>query len=424
MFCSLFLYILFSLLIIFLVQEDFPAYPPIMISNRELFLKNTAQTSESPRLIEVERAEGIYLYGPNGKSYMDLVSGFNVSNIGHRHPRVLAAIQDQLDKFMHVTVYGEFVQAPQVQLATELLAVLPDSFGSVYFTNSGAEAVEGSMKIAKKFTGRRQLIAAKKAYHGSTQGALSLIGDEAYREAYAPLLPEIKFIDYNEMADLNQISTETAAVIVEAIQGEAGVRVPEKAYMQALRKRCDETGALLIFDEIQTGFGRTGKLFAFEHFDIVPDILMLAKGIGGGMPLGAFVGRKEVMDVIKANPMLGHITTFGGHPVSCAAARASLAVIQEEKLVEQVAAKAALFRAELDIAQIQEIRGLGLMMCLQLENFDQVYAVSNYCAEQGLIIDWYLHCETALRIAPPLTISEEEIKTACKIIREAIVKFC
>ncbi len=395
-----------------------------MISNRELFLKNTAQTSDSPRLLEIDRAEGVYLYGPNGEKYIDLVSGFNVSNIGHRHPQVLKAIQEQLDRFMHVTVYGEFVQAPQVQFATELLEVLPESFQSVYFTNSGAEAVEGSMKVAKKFTGRREIIAAKQAYHGSTQGALSLIGNDEYREAYAPLLPEVSFIEYNSPTDLDKITDKTAAVIVEAIQGEAGVRVPSKEYMQALRQKCTETGALLIFDEIQTGFGRTGKLFAFEHFGIIPDILMLAKGIGGGMPLGAFVAPKEMMDVIKSNPMLGHITTFGGHPVSCAAARASLKVIRDEKLVEDVERKANLFRAELDIPQIKEIRGLGLMMCLQLENFDQVYQVSNYCASQGLIIDWYLHCETALRVAPPLTISDEEIIHSCKIIREGIEKFC
>jgi len=395
-----------------------------MISNRELFLKNTAQTSDSPRLLEIERAEAVYLYGPNGEKYIDLVSGFNVSNIGHRHPKVLEAIQDQLDKFMHVTVYGEFVQAPQVQFATELLAVLPDSFQSVYFTNSGAEAVEGAMKVAKKYTGRREIIGSKNAYHGSTQGALSLIGNDAYREAYAPLLPEISFVEYNNLPDLENITDKTAAVVVEAIQGEAGVRVPTTAYMQALRKKCNETGALLIFDEIQTGFGRTGKLFAFEHFGIVPDILMLAKGIGGGMPLGAFIASKDIMDVIKANPMLGHITTFGGHPVSCAAARASLRVIQDDRLVEDVERKANLFRNELNIPQIKEIRGLGLMMCLQLENFDQVYQVSNYCATEGLIIDWYLHCETALRIAPPLTISDDEIKLSCKIIREAIAKFC
>lgn len=395
-----------------------------MISNRELFLKNTAQTSDSPRLIEIEKAEGSYLYGPQGQKYLDLVSGFNVSNIGHRHPRVIQAIKDQLEKYLHVTVYGEFVQAPQVQFATKLLENLPDSFGSVYLTNSGAEAVEGSMKIAKKYTGRRQIIAAKNAYHGSTQGALSLIGNAEYHKAYAPLLPEIDFIEYNTLQDLECITEKTAAVIVEAIQGEAGVRVPSVEYMQALRNKCNETGALLIFDEIQTGFGRTGRLFAFEHFGIVPDILMLAKGIGGGMPLGAFVAPKAIMDVIKSNPMLGHITTFGGHPVSCAAALASLNVILEEKLIEKVEQKAALFRKELAHPKIKEIRGLGLMMCLQVENFDQVYNISKYCADNGVMIDWYLHCETALRVAPPLTISEEEIKEACRIIRAAIDKFC
>ncbi|MNI44124.1 Acetylornithine/acetyl-lysine aminotransferase [compost metagenome] len=369
------------------------------------------------------KAEGVYLYGPNGEEYMDLVSGFNVSNIGHRHPKVLEAIKAQLDQYLHVTVYGEFVQATQVQFATELLAELPSNFQSVYLTNSGTEAVEGSMKIAKKYTGRRQIIAAKKAYHGSTQGALSLIGNDDYRMAYAPLLPEIDFITFNDPQDLANITDKTAAVILEAIQGEAGVRVPDIAYMQAVRKRCDETGTLLIFDEIQTGFGRTGKLFAFEHFGIVPDILMLAKGIGGGMPLGAFVTAKEVMDVIKDNPMLGHITTFGGHPVSCAAARASLAVIKSEKLVEQVAHKANLFREKLSHPAIKEIRGQGLMMCLQLDNFDQVYNVSKYCAEHGVMIDWYLHCETALRVAPPLTITDAEIEKACNIIIKGLEKY-
>ena len=394
-----------------------------MISNRALFLKNTAQTSSSPRLFEIVKAEGIYLYGPKGERYVDLVSGFNVSNIGHRHPQVIAAIQQQLEKYLHVTVYGEFIQAPQVEFATELLKTLPSSFGSVYLTNSGAEAVEGSMKIAKKFTGRRQIIAARNAYHGSTQGALSLIGNPAYHEAYAPLLPEIDFIEFNNISSLALIAEQTAAVIVEAIQGEAGVQVPTVEFMQALRRKCDETGTILIFDEIQTGFGRTGKMFAFEHFEIVPDVLMLAKGIGGGMPLGAFVARKEIMDVIKDNPMLGHITTFGGHPVSCAAALASLRVIQNEKLLETVGAKAALFRKELDHPKIKEIRGKGLMMCLQLETFDQVYQVSTFCAEKGVMIDWYLHCETALRVAPPLTISDDEIKHACGIIREGLEKF-
>lgn len=391
-----------------------------MLNNRQLFLLNTAQTSNSPRLIEIERAEGVYLYGPDNKRYIDLVSGFAVSNIGHRHPDVLAAIQDQLDRYLHVTVYGEFVQAPQVKLAEKLVAALPPQLNSVYFTNSGAEATEGAMKIAKRYTGRQEIIAAEQAYHGSTQGALSLIGNAEYHRAYAPLLPGIKFVPYNDAAALDAITTDTAAIILEAVQGEAGIRVPDSSYMQAVRRRCDETGTLLIFDEIQTGFGRTGKLFAFEHYGIVPDILLLAKGMGGGMPIGAFIANKAVMDVIKDNPMLGHITTFGGHPVSCAAALASLGVILDAGLPAGVDAKAAIFRRELQHPAIREIRGIGLMMCLQVDTFAQVEQVSRYAAEHGVIIDWFLHCETALRIAPPLTISETEIKEACQVIRDGL----
>lgn len=371
-------------------------------------------------MLEVERSEGVYLYSPDGQKYMDLVSGFAVSNIGHRHPKVLDAIRAQLDKYLHVTVYGEFVQAPQVELATALLEVLPDSLGSVYFTNSGTEATEGAMKVAKKYTGRREILAARKAYHGSTQGALSLIGNAAYHRAYAPLLPEIDFIDYNQLADVSKITERTAAVILEAVQGEAGIRVPDAAYMQAIRKRCDEVGALLIFDEIQTGFGRTGSLFAFEQYGMVPDIILLAKGLGGGMPIGAFAAPKAIMDVIKDNPMLGHITTFGGHPVSCAAARASLQVIQQEQLVQSVATKAALFRELLQHPRVQEIRGVGLMMCLQLDSFEQVFALSDYALQHGVIVDWFLHCESALRIAPPLTITESEIREACRVLTEGL----
>lgn len=393
-----------------------------MLSNRQLFLLNTAQTSHSPRLIEVERAEGIYLYGPRGEKYIDLVSGFAVNNIGHRHPKVLEAVSEQLTKYLHVTVYGEFVQTPQVQLATRLLALLPDQLNSVYFTNSGAEATEGAMKIAKKYTRRREIIAAKNAYHGSTQGALSLIGNPEYHRAYAPLLPEINFIRYNVHEDINQITSTTAAVILEAVQGEAGIRVPDKAYMQAIRARCDETGTLLIFDEIQTGFGRTGKLFAFEHYGIVPDIVLLAKGMGGGMPIGAFIANREVMNVIADNPMLGHITTFGGHPVSCMAALASLNVILNERLVEAVEQKANLFRKYLQHPQIREIRGLGLMLCLQMDSFQQVEQISRYCAENGVIVDWFLHCDSALRIAPPLTIQDDEIETASRILIEGLTK--
>ncbi|WP_090631796.1 aspartate aminotransferase family protein [Parapedobacter indicus] len=391
-----------------------------MLSNRQLFLLNTAQTSYSPRLIEIERAEGVYLYGPNGEKYIDLVSGFAVSNIGHRHPKVLEALSEQLAKYLHVTVYGEFVQAPQVQFASKLLSLLPDHLDIVYFTNSGTEATEGAMKIAKKYTGRREIIAAEKAYHGSTQGALSLMGNPEYHRAYAPLLPGIRFIRYNTAEDINQITSTTAAVILEAVQGEAGIRVPDSAYMQAIRKRCDETGALLIFDEIQTGFGRTGELFAFTHYGIVPDILLLAKGMGGGMPIGAFVANKAVMDVIKDNPMLGHITTFGGHPVSCAAALASLNVIVDNRLTEDVQRKANLFRQHLQHPRIREIRGIGLMLCLQLDSFIQVEKVSKYCAEHGVIVDWFLHCDTALRIAPPLTIDDNEIEIACKVILDGI----
>ncbi|MFC3199000.1 aspartate aminotransferase family protein [Parapedobacter deserti] len=391
-----------------------------MLSLRQLFLLNTAQTSPSPRLIEVARAEGVYLYGPNGERYMDLVSGFAVSNIGHRHPEVLKAITQQLDRYLHVTVYGEFVQAPQVELATKLLSLLPKRFDSVYFTNSGTEATEGAMKTAKKATGRREIVAAEKAYHGSTQGALSLIGNPEYHKAYAPLLPNITFIRYNDQSHLTKITTETAAVVLEAVQGEAGIRVPSIEYMRAVRKRCDETGALLIFDEIQTGFGRTGKLFAFEHYGIEPDILLLAKGMGGGMPIGAFIANKAVMDVIKDNPMLGHITTFGGHPVSCAAALASLNVIVDERLTAEVERKAQLFRQNLQHPAVREIRGMGLMLCLQMESFEQVESISRKCAQRGIIIDWFLHCETALRIAPPLIINEEEIITACNTIISVI----
>lgn len=391
-----------------------------MLNHRQLFLLNTAQTSFTPRLLEIVKAEGVYLYGPKGQKYLDLVSGFAVSNIGHRHPKVLAAIRDQIDRYLHVTVYGEFVQAPQVLLATRLLEVLPDSFGSIYFTNSGTEATEGAMKIAKKYTGRRQIIAASKAYHGSTQGALSLMDQPDYQRAYAPLLPDISFLSYNDLACINQITEKTAAVILESVQGEAGVRVPDIAYLQAIRARCDEVGAVLIFDEIQTGFGRTGHLFAFDGFGVIPDILLLAKGLGGGMPIGSFVARKEIMDVIKDNPMLGHITTFGGHPVSCAAALASLNCILDERLIEGVPAKEALFRSLLQHPKIREIRGIGLMMALQLDNFEQVERTSKYCAEHGVLIDWFLHCETAMRIAPPLTISEEEIREACQVILDGL----
>lgn len=351
---------------------------------------------------------------------MDLVSGFAVSNIGHRHPSVVQAIKDQADKYLHLTVYGEFVQSPQVRFAEKLSSILPDSLNSVYFVNSGAEATEGAMKLAKRFTGRSEILACKNSYHGSTQGALSVMGNEYYKQAYRPLLPGIRFIEFNNMPDLEQINTDTAAIIVETIQGEAGVRVPESEYMQALRKRCSQTSTLLILDEIQTGFGRTGKLFGFENFDIKPDILLLAKGMGGGMPIGAFISSDEVMSVLKDNPILGHITTFGGHPVSCAAGLASLDVILKQNLYKDVLVKESLFRKHLQHPEIKEIRGKGLMLSIQLNSFSQVEYLSNYCSEKGIIIDWFLHCDTALRIAPPLIISEEEVILACRIILDAL----
>lgn len=391
-----------------------------MLSQRQLFLLNTAQTSDSPRSLEIESAEGIYLIDTNSKKYMDLVSGFAVSNVGHRHPKVVKAIKDQADKYLHVTVYGEYIQSPQVLFAAKLCSSLPPALNSVYFVNSGAEATEGAMKLAKRFTGRRHMVSCINSYHGSTQGALSLMGNEHYKQAYRPLLPGVSFMHFNVMEDLQQISTETAAVFLETIQGEAGVVVPTLEYMQAVRKRCDDTGALLVLDEIQTGFGRTGKLFGFEHYGIVPDILLLAKGMGGGMPVGAFIADKTVMDSFKENPILGHITTFGGHPLSCAAGLAALNVLLEEKLSDTVAAKERLFRDCLKHPKIKEIRGRGLLLSIQLSSFTEVQETSMRCVEQGLIIDWFLHNETSLRIAPPLTITDENIREACRIILEAL----
>ncbi|MBC8054530.1 MAG: aspartate aminotransferase family protein [Sphingobacteriaceae bacterium] len=393
-----------------------------MLNLRQLFLLNNAQTSSTPRLLEIERAEGIYLYSPDGRKYMDLVSGFAVSNVGHRHPHVVKAIKDQVDRYMHLTVYGEFVQAPQVKFAVKLVSVLPHNLNSVYFVNSGAEATEGALKLAKRYTGRKKIISCHNAYHGSTHGALSVMGNDYFKEAFQPLLPDISFINFNDFSDLEAINSETACIIIETIQGEAGIRVPERKYMQALRKRCAETGTLLILDEIQTGFGRTGKLFAFEHFDISPDILLSAKGIGGGMPIGAFISSREIMNSLTENPILGHITTFGGHPVCCAAGLATLEVLLEENLMRDVDQKESLFRELLVHPLIKEVRGRGLMLALQLDSFELVEEVCKAAAEQGLIIDWFLHCDTALRLAPPLIISEAEIRTACTTILTTLTK--
>lgn len=391
-----------------------------MMTLRQLFLANNAQTTDFPLLLEFERAEGVYLYDAEGKGYIDLISGIGVSNLGHSNPLVVQAIKDQVDKYMHLMVYGEYVQTPQVKFAEKLVSILPDNLQSVYFVNSGAEAVEGALKLAKRYTGRHQIIACKNSYHGSTHGALSVMGNEDFKQAYRPLLPGVGFINFNAIEDLQQITEQTACVIIETVQGEAGIRVPDLAYMQALRKRCNETGTLLILDEIQAAMGRTGKLFAFEHFGIVPDILLLAKALGGGMPIGAFVSSNQIMGALKENPILGHITTFGGHPVCCAAGLAALEVLLDENLVNTVAEKEALMRSLLVHPAIKAIRGKGLMMALELENFDQNKKIIDRCIANGVITDWFLHCDNSMRLAPPLIITPNEIKKACAVIIEAI----
>ncbi|MES2376164.1 MAG: aspartate aminotransferase family protein [Bacteroidota bacterium] len=391
-----------------------------MLTLRQLFLANNAQTTDFPLLLEFERAEGVNLYDTAGKAYIDLISGIGVSNLGHGNPHVINAIKQQADKYMHLMVYGEYVQTPQVKFAEKLISILPDNLQSVYFVNSGAEAVEGALKLAKRFTGRQQIISCHNSYHGSSHGALSVMGNEDFKQAYRPLLPGVNFIQFNNIDDLQYINEQTACVIIETIQGEAGIRVPDIRYMQALRNRCDETGTLLILDEIQAAFGRTGKLFAFEHFGIVPDILLLAKALGGGMPIGAFISSNKIMGALKENPILGHITTFGGHPVCCAAGLAALEVLLDENLVNGVAGKEQLMRSLLVHPSIKQIRGKGLMLAIELENFDLNKKIIDRCIKHGVITDWFLHCDNSMRIAPPLIITADEIKTACAVIVEAI----
>ncbi|MGY4539315.1 acetylornithine/N-succinyldiaminopimelate aminotransferase [Mucilaginibacter sp. UYNi724] len=391
-----------------------------MLTLRQLFLNNNAQTTHFPLLLEFERAEGVYMYDSEGKAYTDLISGIGVSNLGHSNPKVVQAIKDQVDKYMHLMVYGEYVQTPQVRFAEKLVSILPKTLNSVYFTNSGTEAVEGALKLAKRFTGRQQIIAFNESYHGSTHGALSVMGNEEYKQAYRPLLPGVNFITLNNLPGLDLITEQTACVILETIQGEAGIRVPDVAYMQALRKRCTEVGALLILDEIQTAFGRTGKLFAFEHFDIVPDILLLAKALGGGMPVGAFVSSADTMSVFKENPILGHITTFGGHPVCCAAGLAALEVLFDESLIDNVTEKEAIIREHLTHPAIKQIRGKGLMLAAEFESFELNKKIIDTCIENGVITDWFLHCSNSMRLAPPLVITNLQLIDACKVIIQAI----
>lgn len=396
-----------------------------MLTERQLFLQYLAPTSDFPLALEIERAEGLYLYGKDGKPYMDLISGIAVSNVGHRHPKVVEAIKNQVDKHLHLMVYGEYVQSPQVRLAEALISTISapneaaDSY-QVYFTNSGAEAVEGAMKLAKRYTNRTEFISCVNAYHGSTQGALSLAGAEFFKQNYRPLLPDIRHIRYGIMDDLELITTRTAAIVIEVVAGEAGVRVPTKAYLKALRERCNETETLLIFDEIQTGFGRTGTFWAFQDYDVLPDVFVCAKGMGGGMPIGAFIAKREVMQVFTHNPILGHITTFGGHPVSCAASLAAFWLIFEEQLLAQVPEKEALFRSLLIHPVIKEVRGKGLMLAVEFESFEVLKPIIDRAIEKGVITDWFLFCDNSMRIAPPLTITLQEIEEACGVILESI----
>jgi len=391
-----------------------------MISQRQLFLQHVGQTSDFPLQLEIDRAEGIYMFDLEGKSYMDLISGVSVSNLGHLHPEVVKAVKNQVDKYMHLMVYGEYVQSPQVEFAKNLAKLIPEKLNSVYFVNSGSEAIEGALKLAKRYTGRTEIIAYHNAYHGSTHGALSVMGNEEFKNSFRPLLPNVKFLNFNAVEELERITEKTACVLVETVQGEAGIKVPENDYLVKLRKRCDEVGTLLILDEIQTGFGRTGNLFAFQEYNVEPDIFTIAKGMGGGMPIGAFVSSGEIMSSFKSNPILGHITTFGGHPVSCAAANASLDVLTTQNIIRSVKQKGELFRKYLKHTEIKEIRGIGLFMAVELRDFSQVKKVIDIAVGKGLVTDWFLFHDSAFRIAPPLIITEEQIKKACDILNESI----
>ncbi len=395
--------------------------PHMGMTERQLFQKYLAQTSDAPLGLEIVRAEGSYLYDVHGKSYLDLISGIAVSNVGHRNPKVVEAIKNQVDQYMHLMVYGEYIQSPQVKLAEALIqSTKSPTLNQVYFTNSGTEAVEGAMKLAKRYTGRTEFISCKNAYHGASQGALSLAGDENFKNSFRPLLPDMRLIEHGNTHDLHWITNKTAAIFIEIVGGEAGIKQASTEYFQALRKKCDETGCLLIIDEIQTGFGRTGTFWAYESKEIFPDILLTAKGMGGGMPIGAFISSEEIMKTLSFEPVLGHITTFGGHPVSSAASLATLNFIIENDLLTQIPEKSALFKSLLTHPMILELRGVGLMLALEMKDFKTVKSVIDLCIKRGLITDWFLFCDNSLRIAPPLTISLEEIKKACNILLQAM----
>jgi acetylornithine/succinyldiaminopimelate/putrescine aminotransferase len=386
----------------------------------DVFLTHLAPTSRSPFLIPVERAEGIYLYSPDGTRYMDLISGIGVSNVGHRHPHVINAIREQLDKHLHVMVYGEYIQSAPNRLALKLSELLPASLSCSYFVNSGTEANEGALKLAKRYTGRTGIVSCKKAYHGSTHGSLSVSGNEVKKNAFRPLLPDVNFMEFNSIDDLALITEHTACVIMETVQGDAGVIVPSQEYLQAVRRKCSETGALLILDEIQCGMGRTGTLFAFEQFGIVPDIVTVAKAFGGGLPIGAFISSTSIMESLRHDPALGHITTFGGNPVCCAAALATLDVIEKENLLASVEMKGRLFQRHLQHTKIREIRRIGLLFAIDFDSPERVNRIVEYARRHGVIGYWFLSHPNSFRIAPPLTITEPEILEASEVILKAI----
>jgi len=392
-----------------------------MISTRELFRAHLAQTSDAPLEIEISSAEGCVLKANDGKEYIDLISGISVSAVGHRHPKVIKAIKDQVDSYLHIMVYGEMILSPQVMLASKLAKHLPPNLSNVYFVNSGSEANEGAVKLAKRFTGRAKTVSFTNAYHGSTQGVLSLMGNEHYKDSFRPLIPGNQIIEFNNISNLEVITTETACVIAEPIQGEAGIIPATREFMLALRNRCTETGTLLILDEVQTGFGRTGSLFAFEQYDIKPDILTIAKAMGGGMPIGSFISSKEIMSSLTNKPALGHITTFGGHPVSCAASLATLNILLEEKIIENVKQKENAFIARLSkMPSIEAIRSKGLLIGVQLESEKKAAALVKAAIKNGILTDWFLFAPDCIRIAPPLTISTELINDAMDRFEKAL----
>lgn len=386
------------------------------------FLKYQAQTSPHPLAIEIASAKGSYVYDTTGKGYLDFIAGVSANSLGHNHPLVSKAIKDQVDDYTHVMVYGEFIQKPSLELCKLLVKNLPESLNSVYLTNSGTEATEGAMKLAKRVTGRSGFISCKNAYHGNTQGAMSLCGSEEQNSAFRPLLPGIQFIEFNKPQDLSKITKDTAGVIMETIQGGAGCIIPDNNYLLKVKQRCNEVGALLILDEIQSGIGRTGKLFGFQHYKVIPDILIIGKGLGGGMPIGAFIASKEKMDVLQNHPKLGHITTFGGHPVIAAAALATLTEITSKDLIKETLRKEELIRSLLIHPAIKEIRGKGLMLALIMESPEIASSLILNCMKQGLLLFWLLYEGRAVRITPPLTISDSEIKKGCQILIQELNK--